>query len=511
MVFMIVSTGDTMADVVEGSVPQAGAGTISEGARLQSEKLCNISEGIAPSLPSSPIPSSSCPSLSDSVGTSVASTAATSVPPTPVDSPYLGELEVNIGGSENVSSVEDAHNVGILHVAPKPIEFPPQLSPCPSPLARRSSNLVPILLSSACDYSGNPCAPLTHTPDPFGAFSESHFADEPKGSVDSAHAAPDLYNFDIYAPSSTPPRRQRTREFRENRTVSIAARSTSEKATLSNPAKEQNRDSARSAPSKGPQETVCKAPVERISECPPRLRILLLPQEVDRRASREISAATAPPRGIRPLMLPLHIAQRDTITCSPPALPDPRLSHAAGASRLSLPSAKAPVSYPPPRVRPSSGSNLRDLEHGSDAPGDAISIVEKEKRCSRNLSDIISLLDEIGVAGSPQGEDPRLRATVAAGTLYCLSSAEASRDAVEVPVREELDDSQDKQEGIRAGGVSAAFDGPGGQPGYSGRLSDIVTLLDRPTSLNEVPRAYGLEHADGVRPREQLYMWGLAV
>ncbi|KZT73572.1 hypothetical protein DAEQUDRAFT_754412 [Daedalea quercina L-15889] len=450
------------------------------------------------SSPSFQMPPSPCPSLCVSVGSSAASTTSDSVPPTPIASPFLGEPEVRIGDLRDILPVrnEDHANEVSLPTSSTPdfpevpaklnlgLPSPPPL--CPTPLVRRSSNLVPIR---------SPSAQLTAVPDPFGAFVESYFADEPKASVVSSNAVPDLYNFDVYASSSTPPRRQRTREFEY-----MATR----KVNPTGVAGEQGPVTGQTL-----ENVVCRVPAKDLLKGPPKLRTLLLPQELERRASREISPASAPARGIRPLMLPLHVANRRSAAAgrlSLPLLPPARRFEGA---RLSLPSAKPPVSYPPPRVRPL--SDIPDLERGFSAPGDAIEIAEKGVRLSKNLVDIISLLDGIGVTGVPQREDPRPRATIAAGTISGVHPAEAVRNAFEVPVYEGLDRSQDKQEGIYAGGVSAAFDREDDEHGYSRKLDDIVSLLNLPECWNTAPEVYSLEHADEIRSRDQMHKWGYAV
>lgn len=138
-----------------------------------------------------------------------------------------------------------------------------------------------------------------------------------------------------------------------------------------------------------------------------------------------------------------------------------------------MPVAKSPAFNPP--IRAQSFSEVPDLQNGPGASADAIEIVEKPDRRSRNVEDIISMLDEFGVTGAPQSEDPCRSAAVA---VACTHPAEGVRDRPEVPGREVLDDSQDKQDGTRDGGVSAAFDGAGDPLRYSHKLDDIVALLD---------------------------------
>ncbi|EPS95955.1 hypothetical protein FOMPIDRAFT_1019160 [Fomitopsis schrenkii] len=135
---------------------------------------------------------------------------------------------------------------------------------------------------------------------------------------------------------------------------------------------------------------------------------------------------------------------------------------------------------------------------------DAIEIAEKADRRSRNLADLILLLDKFGVTGVAQSEDRS--ATVAATGTH---SAEDVRGTLEVPEREVLDDSQGKQVGTRDGGVSAAFDGAGDVPRYSHKLDDIVALLGLPEVCNTAPDVYGLEHAGDVGSRENSYQVGL--
>lgn len=170
----------------------------------------------------------------------------------------------------------------------------------------------------------------------------------------------------------------------------------------------------------------------------------------------------------------------------------------------SLPTAKSLASDPLPRARPF--SELPELQCGSGASVDvdAIEIAEKADRRSRNLADLILLLDKFGVTGVAQSEDRS--ATVAATGTH---SAEDVRGTLEVPEREVLDDSQGKQVGTRDGGVSAAFDGAGDVPRYSHKLDDIVALLGLPEVCNTAPDVYGLEHAGDVGSRENSYQVGL--
>ena len=68
-----------------------------------------------------------------------------------------------------------------------------------------------------------------------------------------------------------------------------------------------------------------------------------------------------------------------------------------------MPVAKSPAFNPP--IRAQSFSEVPDLQNGPGASADAIEIVEKPDRRSRNVEDIISMLDEFGVTGAPQSED----------------------------------------------------------------------------------------------------------
>ncbi|KAH9930062.1 uncharacterized protein B0H18DRAFT_995071 [Fomitopsis serialis] len=199
----------------------------------------------------------------------------------------MEQLEVRTGDFEDASLVKNAYRVHeISRPVPSDLDVPDVASnlnlgllapspPCPTPLARRSSNLVPIYAPSACGRQVSPSPSLTHTPDPFGAFAESYFADEPKGSVVHANAVPDLYNFDVYAPSSTPPRRQRTRENRETREVNATERPTFVSSVLQVPTGQQ--DTTHPAARQGLDEIACKVPAENRIEDPPKLRRLLLP------------------------------------------------------------------------------------------------------------------------------------------------------------------------------------------------------------------------------------------
>lgn len=155
-----------------------------------------------------PLALSPCPSLCKSVGSSAASTASTSAPPTPLPSPLLGEPKIHGKGLEGAALVNTKGLVcGVSDLVIQDIQqatSKPAL-PCPDSLVRKASNFVPIRLFAVC---------TTSKTDPFGAFAESYFADEPKASAVSADAVPDLYDLDIYALRSAPPKCQRPREVK---------------------------------------------------------------------------------------------------------------------------------------------------------------------------------------------------------------------------------------------------------------------------------------------------------
>ena len=443
------------------------------------------------------------------VGSSAASTASTSPPPTPLPSPLLGQPNIHSKDPEDAALVNTKGLVcGISALVIPDVQqatLKPAV-PCPDSLVRNASNFVPIRLPAVC---------TTSETDPFGAFAKSYFADEPKASAVSADAVPDLYYLDIYALISAPLKCQRPREVKViwtppsisevHGTQSADASLTylvgpvvAEKVDTSKTIAEEKTVGPTITSTHSSQVNACTNLEEKGSHVRPQLRALLLPQEVKRRASREDSYRPAPVHGIRPLMLPLHVTKRFPAADSPGLLS----AYRSETSRLSLPAAKSPASNPPPRARSFSGAS--DPQNSPGISVDAIEIAEKANRHSRNVADLVSLVDEFGVTGAPQSEDPCRSATVAAAGTH---SAEGVRGRPEVPGREVLDDSQDKQDGTRDGGVRAAFDGTGDALRYSRKLDDIVVLLGLPEVCDAVPRVYGPEHADGVTSRENSYKW----
>lgn len=343
-------------------------------------------------------PSSPCPSLYKSVGSSAASTSA---PPTPIPSHLLGETKSFIEGLECVPLLGTGGHIHKFYGAISDIQ---QVSQKP----------VPSVL--------HPQSPLCCKAREVKASREARPASKFLRMDETEYAEPTLMSSErciVVGKYVDVPKRTD-----ENEGTSLVVASTS-----------------------GSQGNASAALEKDVSHARPRLRALLLPQEVERRALREVSCYSAPAGGIRPFKLPLQVAKRSSLLAGPQ-------ERRNEASRLSLSATKSLASDPPPRTRPF--SEVPDLRRGPGASVDAIEIAKKKDRRSRNLEDHI-LLDEFGVTGAPQREDPGQSATVAAGT----QSEEGVRGRQEVPGREVLDDSQGKQDSTCDGGVSAAFDGAG--------------------------------------------------